>query len=562
MLNTYELMQGVEKYVVSGAIPGLRSVVWTEEDQPRTDGSTIYLPRPNAAWDEDALLLWRYKAEHELGHEDAVNSCPHWREVMVEKKKDPKYKDDGLLWWISNLISDHVQEHNRVGDMIGRDTVLYNGRAMFLKGLFDNVVRELGSGKEDATTYISCGLFYWDTRHRMSWNDKIKLPSGVITNEKVKDVVDRLDGCSVDPTTLKNEMDVFNAAVIIRKLFDEIPPQNGKPQPEDGEGEGEGKGESGKKKVDGKAEWMTDKARRFTPSPHMEGDEKRKYKMVGSKSGGYTPRIPIGMDKAERGRHTWGNAREHENNVRGLIVRTNLPAKVRAFLMAMKREKWDNGFRSGKLDTSRLTDALRRRDDLFRRKEEAHLVNSAVSLLVDASGSMGGHKFEHACASACMLAEALQGIGVNVEIAGFTEACSSSKGLIHDVWLPFGRRYVRDNVLKQMGVMSEYLLNNADGENILYAYNRLKNQKEARKILIVLSDGAPAAEGPAGATMGVGEFTKKVIKDIEKDKRVHLVGIGIGGHDTSFLYKNSVKVEHHAPLEPALLEVVKNAVIK
>lgn len=422
-------------------------------------------------------------------------------------------------------------------------------------------MRELDNPAADSTAIISCALFYWDTRHRMRWNDKITLPAGVISNAKVKEIVDRLDGCGVDPTTLKNEMDVFNAAVIIRKLFDDIPPRMVSPNRRM-ERAMVRKGKHGDKKVDGRGEWLTDKAIRFTPSPHAGDDEKRKYKMEGCKNGGYTPRIPIGMDKVKTLHHSWGNAREHENNVRGLIVRTNLPAKVRAFLMAMKREKWDNGFRSGKLNTGRLTDALRNRDDLFRRKEEAHLVNSAVSLLVDASGSMGGSKFEHACASACMLAEALQGIGVNVEIAGFTEDDNDSNGLIHDVWLPFGRRYVRDSVLKQMGKMSEYLLNNADGENILYAYNRLKNQKEARKILIVLSDGAPAAEGPRGNTMGVGQFTLKVIKDIEKDKRVHLIGIGIGGHDTSFLYKNSVKVERGAPLEPALLEVVKNAVIK
>jgi hypothetical protein len=546
MLNTYELMQGVEKYVVSGAIPGLRSVVWTKEDQPRTDGSTIYLPRPNAAWDEDALLLWRYKAEHELGHEDAVNSCPHWREVMVEKKKDPKYKDDGLLWWISNLLSDHVQEHNRVGDMVGRDAILYNGRAMFLRGVFDNCVKGLKKAA-DPTTYISCGLFYWDTRHRMSWNDKITLPGGVISNDEVSKVVDKLDGCGVDPTILKNEMDVFNAAVIIRKLFDEIPPQNGKTDKEMEKGEA-------------RSEWMIDKVEKLIPSPHQEDDGKRKYKMVGDKDGGYSPRNPVGVLSGNP--LLSGRSSAHIEAVSLMLRKTNLPAKVRAFLMAMKREKWDNGFRSGRLDTGRLTNALRNREDLFRRKEEAHLVNSAVSLLVDSSGSMYGSKFAHACASACMLAEALQGIGVNVEIAGFTESGPGDDGLVHDIWLPFGRRYVRDNVLKKMGKMSESLLNNVDGENILYAYTRLKNQKETRKILIVLSDGSPAGSGPYGNTMGPGLFTLKVIQDIEKDKHVSIVGIGIGGHDTARLYKNSVKVEHGAPMEPALLEVVKNAVIK
>jgi cobalamin biosynthesis protein CobT len=79
----------------------------------------------------------------------------------------------------------------------------------------------------------------------------------------------------------------------------------------------------------------------------------------------------------------------------------------------MKREKWTTGYRTGRLDTNRLTDVLRNKEDLFRRKETTRLVDSAVYLLVDSSGSMSGHPFQNACAAAVMMAESLQGIGVN-----------------------------------------------------------------------------------------------------------------------------------------------------
>jgi cobalamin biosynthesis protein CobT len=160
-----------------------------------------------------------------------------------------------------------------------------------------------------------------------------------------------------------------------------------------------------------------------------------------------------------------------------------------------------------------------------------------------------------------MLAEALQGVGVNLEIAGFTEFSGSDKGLIHEVFLPFGQRFVRDTFLRRVASMEEHLSNNADGENILFAYQRLKTQQQNRKILIVLSDGEPAAAGPQGSTKSIQDFTKQVIEMIERDKSVNLVSLGMDGYDTKRYYKNAIKVEREQPLEKVLLEMVKKSVL-
>lgn len=567
VIDTYNLMQGVEKYVIGGAIAGLNSVAWHDDpNKAYTDGSTIYLPRPNSVMTPEELLLWRYKAEHELGHEDAVNSNPHWKEVMTAKRKDPKYDKDGLLWWLSNVISDHVQERNRIGDLVGRDEVLLQGRQAFLK----NMVFAAASAKgKKATEDEKRGLsvFLWDTRNRQKWNEHITLPT---FDKEVVDFADKIAReAGVDMSKVMHEGDVFEAALKVRKLFPEVPAANNFMNASgDGEGSGDaangmtkGKGEGGKKPKDGDP--LGAKAIPFTPTGnHGDKTVTRTYTFK-DEEGTYRPRKPTPLAKASNPyRSGRGIDMSFVSAVRGLVNRTNLPAKVRAFLMAMKREKWTTGYRSGRLDTQRLTDVFRGKEDLFRRKEDVRLVDSAVYLLVDSSGSMSGTSFQSACASALMMAEALQGINVSVEIAGFTEFGNGDADLIHDTWLPFGQRFVQENVLKQMGAMSNNLSNNADGENILYAYHRLKNQPKSRKILIVLSDGQPAASGPEGSTIDIGAYTKRVINSIQQDKDVVIIGLGMSGYSPKQFYKNAYKVEHGQPLEPVLLEIVKNGVLK
>lgn len=568
VIDTYKLMQGVEKYVVGGAIAGLNAVVWHDDpNSAYTDGSTIYLPRPNSLFSDEDLLLWRYKAEHELGHEDAVNSNPHWKEVMTEKRKDKRYKEDGMLWWIANLISDHVQERNRVGDLIGRDEVLLQGRQMFLKNMVFKAVSEK-KGKMEPDDVKGMGLFLWDTRARTAWNSFIEVPS---FGKDVTDLADMISSKSgVDLSKVKDEAQVFEAALAVRKLFPEVPQNNNfqNAQPQDGEGDGEGKegekkeGKAGKSK-DGKPQErkINAKAIPFCPTGNHGVEAKITGYSYSDKDGNYTPRFPIPLAKSRRG-YSRGRNGSHVSAVASLMRRTNLPSKVRAYLMAMKREKYTTGWRSGKLDTNRLSDVLRGKEDLFRRKEPIRLVDSAVYLLVDSSGSMSGQPFESACASALMLAEALQGIKVSVEIAGFTEFGSQKDDLIHDTWLHFGHRFVKEKVLDEMSKMSGALSNNADGENILYAYNRLRQQKETRKILIVLSDGQPAATGPVGATCDIGAYTKRVIQTIEKDPNVTIIGLGMSGYSPKQFYKNAFTVKRGEALEPVLLDIVKQGVLR
>lgn len=547
--DTYSLMWGIERYVLSGAIASLTAVHWHDKTDAYTDGSTIYLPRPDADMTDEQLLLWRYKAEHELGHEDAINSNPHWKSVMAEMKEVREYKYDNFLWKIANLISDHVQEHNRVGQgLIGRDEVLMKGRNAFLhRHVWPNINDPKADNRLSA-------LFFWDTHNRQQWNPHITdVP--LMTKEQEGEY-NRILTAGVDPKVLRNEREVFEAALKIRKLWPEMTEEEIKAAEQaaaDGEGE---KGEGEVKSAPGG--FKSDKAEQMLPGVHKENPRDYTYG-YSSAPGHYRPRIPVQLHRPIV--HNYSTA-SFKSNVEEALSCTNLPAKVRAYLMAMKRAKWNTGYKSGRLDTARLSDVLRNRVDVFKQKEDVRITNSAVYLLVDSSGSMSGECYVNACASALMLAEALQGIGVNLEIAGFTEISGNSDGLVHDIWTPFGSRFCKPRVLDRMARMNLYLSNNADGENIMYAYARLKQQPESRKILIVLSDGEPSAFGPEGATMGVADFTKAVVEKIEKDKSVDIVGLGMAGYSPDKFYRNAHSVARGDKLEAVLLDIVKKAIVK
>jgi Mg-chelatase subunit ChlD len=541
-IDVYSVMEGMSKYVMSGAVPGLTNVVYHEAGQGAfTDGNTIHLPRPDSLSDDTALLLWRYYAEHEMGHEDPINAKPHWKTVMLEWKPRQERKEkyiDKLFFTIANIISDHVQERNRIGVMRGRDEVLLRGRLAFMQSDFGSPAAK---AQDDALMGLGC----WDWEARKEWNPYIAAAVDIPTKQgwKVAPAKGRNFASAVRLSDLKNEADVFASALVIRKLFSETEAEEASKRLEVA---GAGKGTPD----DHDAKTRAGKRGEIVPAPTFGGHK--------AKEGSYAPRIPRTLREAT------GTRSISKSGYRAKIVemlhKTNLPAKVRAFLMARKVAKYRTGYRSGRLDTNRLTEVLRGKDDIFRRREDVRMVNTAVSLLVDASGSMGGDKYTHACAAAIMMAEALQGIGVDVEIAGFTEFGYGDNTLCHEIATPFGQRFVKERALDVFDVLGSNLYENADGESILYAYSRLKKQQQPKKILIVLSDGSPAATPPPGSTASVHTFTRDVIKQIEADKSVHLWAIGI--HYDPTMYKQRVVLEHRGgiSLEEALLNLTKKLV--
>lgn len=507
VVNTHAMMDGVRKFVLSGALPALKNVVFQANAQPRTDGTTIYLPLPNALGTPEDHALWLYMAEHELGHEDPVNNAPHWR-TLLDDTIDTTTKQ---IW---NLLSDHVQERNRIGQYAGRDKVLMEGRALFM-------AQQLQSSGGTFDTAPMSALFQWDNAERMAWNPMLSSDGDNPSNDELIAKFSSL----VDIAALRNESDCLDAARKLRPLFPDSPSAD-----------------------DTKA------VKTFAVSSHEEGDGDEP--VTPSPSGGdagYTARQPTFLNLND----TSPYGASYRTEIERLLRKNNLPAKLRAWLVGQRAIKESGGYRSGRLDASRLTDVLRNRDDVFRRKENTRTPNAAVFLLVDGSGSMAGQRYATASAAAIMMCDALSAAKASVRVESFTEMMSSGPKLLHGLWKDWDERFSQERMLRRVMAQTSRLANNADGESILWAYHKLRQRQADKRLLIVLSDGAPAGYGPVIGS-DISGFTRNAIKLVESDKTIKLVGVGIDGEKASMYSRRVMVNSHDGTLERVLLDIARS----
>jgi cobaltochelatase CobT len=251
-------------------------------------------------------------------------------------------------------------------------------------------------------------------------------------------------------------------------------------------------------------------------------------------------------------------------------VVTRLANRLQRQLMAQQRSSWDFDQEEGLLDAARLARIIVAPGQSLSYKTERESVfrNAAVTILLDNSGSMRGRPIVLAAISADVLARTLERCGVKVEILGFTTASwqggasrakwlanrrSSAPGrlndLVHIVYKsadePWRRARANLGLLLRDGLLKE----NIDGEALLWAHERLLARHEDRRILMVISDGAPADEATiaANGTAYLEKHLHKVIGWIEATSPVQLVAIGIG-HDVTRYYKRAVRIGDAAEL--------------
>jgi cobalamin biosynthesis protein CobT len=190
---------------------------------------------------------------------------------------------------------------------------------------------------------------------------------------------------------------------------------------------------------------------------------------------------------------------------------------------------------------------------VFRQREDVRAVNAAVFLLVDASGSMSGSTYAQAASAAVMLADALSACKAMVRVETFTE---EPHRLVHGLIKNWDERYNKERMVSRLCAQGNKLLNNSDGESVLWSYHQLRNVRADKKLLLVISDGAPAGDGPD--KRGVTSFTREALELIESDKSIRTIGLGINGHDASEWYEQCVNVRNTAELPAALLQIAKS----
>jgi cobalamin biosynthesis protein CobT len=235
--------------------------------------------------------------------------------------------------------------------------------------------------------------------------------------------------------------------------------------------------------------------------------------------------------------------------------------KVRMLLQIRSKGKTQYGTKHGKLHPANtyrviIPDAPGYNQRVFKKKIETDILDTAVFILGDVSGSMSGHKHAHQIgAFALMNASIGNALRIPIMMAGFTEhSCRNAMF----IWRKFDNIALsRDKLVQRMMHTSNYMNENADGDAILWAYHTLKQRKEKRKVLIVTSDGSPASSKGGD----IYSFTKETIQKIEKDKSVDIVAVGIMDTNVTKLYKQHHVIKKADEIEQALLSIIERKII-
>ena len=247
-------------------------------------------------------------------------------------------------------------------------------------------------------------------------------------------------------------------------------------------------------------------------------------------------------------------------HLQGMVSR--LANRLQRKLMAQQQRSWEFDLEEGLLDASRLARIVANpmHSLSFKREKETRFRDTVVTLLIDNSGSMRGRPITIAAMTADLLARTLERCGVKVEILGFTTS-QWKGGQSRKAWMEGGKpanpgrlndirhiiykaadqpwRRARRNLglMLREGILKE----NIDGEALAWAHARLAARPEQRRILMVISDGAPVDDSTLSVNPGnyLEQHLREVIHQIETDSQVQLLAIGIG-HDVTRYYRRAI----------------------
>jgi cobaltochelatase CobT len=257
-------------------------------------------------------------------------------------------------------------------------------------------------------------------------------------------------------------------------------------------------------------------------------------------------------------------------------VVSRLANKLQRRLLAQQNRSWSFDLEEGVLDAARLTRVIvdPTAPLSFKQEEEAPFRDTVVTLLLDNSGSMRGRPIMVAAVCADILARTLERCGVKVEILGFTTRAWKG-GQSRDAWIKAGKppqpgrlndlRHIIYKAAdapwrrarKNLGLMMRegLLKENIDGEALLWAHNRLIGRPEQRRILMVISDGAPVDDSTLSVNSGhyLERHLRSVIAEIQTASPVELTAIGIG-HDVTRYYQRAVTIVDVEQLAGVMVE--------
>ena len=254
---------------------------------------------------------------------------------------------------------------------------------------------------------------------------------------------------------------------------------------------------------------------------------------------------------------------------------SRLANKLQRKLLAKQNRSWSFDLEEGILDASKLPRVIMDPFNSlsYKKEKDIEFKDTVVTLLIDNSGSMRGRPISIAAICADILSRTLERCSVKVEVLGFT-TLNWKGGKSRELWIknkkthpgrlndlchiiyksadtPWRRAKNNLGLMLKEGILKE----NIDGEAILWAFNRLKKRKEERKIIMVISDGAPVDDSTLSVNSGnyLEQHLKKVVRWVEESKEVEINAIGIG-HDVSSYYKQAIKIADVQELGDAMVD--------
>ena len=253
-----------------------------------------------------------------------------------------------------------------------------------------------------------------------------------------------------------------------------------------------------------------------------------------------------------------------------------LANRLQRLLQAQQNRSWNYNLEEGLLDTAQLHRVITRPGDplSFKQESESKFKDTVVSLLIDSSGSMRGRSMTLAAICGDIIGSTLERCYVKTELLGFTtkhwkggesrkawvnQGSPSNPGRLNDLrHIIF--KSAEDNfrkARKSFGIMLRegLLKENVDGEALAWAHQRLSKRNEERKILIVISDGAPVDDSTLSTNHSnfLDNHLRQIIHTIETQSNVELLAIGIG-HDVTKYYDKSITINRAEELAEALLD--------
>ena len=588
----------VQKYVRASAGRVGISIVFEDTNQPRHDGKTIYLPKITVDTTDAQLQEFMASVDHEVAH-DRFSSF----EVIREKKPDP----EGLLMFVWNFLED-----SRI-NMI--ESLEYQGFRENWDETSSLIVGRILSRMKKETSFTSkftTALLCWDGVMSSSSFPKIELVTSKHTpDKKIADVLNNFSDRFVRTREILDKRlgteATYDLAVdILNKLDKECKEEikkdkkaaEARAKSKDGKGKPtESKsGDSKESSKDDSETTKTDDDEYKVITIKLTEEELRAMSITLPKEGtrmgktginlepvdyagdkwdltDYDKFVVINYPKAigedsyfRENLHTREFLTEYQDNAGSrLVSQENFAQQVRKLIQIRAKAQRQYGVKKGKLDQSRLSricfNAPGFNERVFKNKIENKVLDAAITVLVDMSGSMNGMKAYYALASTLLVNEVCSTLNIPVEIVGFTDGYDIRANIqpVMFVYKNFSDLKVSEDQLKKSFALSSYhMCGNPDGENILWAHDRLVKRKEKKKLLIVMSDGSPAA---SKSSYGLSGFTSKVIKEIEDAKFIDIYGLGLCSNSVSEYYKANSVVNNPEEIPSKLLELIERKII-